>query len=59
MRSRQHFMPPALLDSQLSTLEHLESDERGVVIDNDGGIIEVAGRARAALDELGGRAPGV
>lgn len=50
MRSRQHFMPPALLASQLSTLEHLEADEHGVVIENDGGIIEVAGRARAALD---------
>lgn len=28
-----HFMPPALLASQLATLEHLETDERGVVID--------------------------
>ncbi|PTT60110.1 gluconokinase, GntK/IdnK-type [Arthrobacter sp. HMWF013] len=28
-----HFMPPALLDSQLATLEPLESDEAGVVVD--------------------------
>ncbi len=51
MRTRQHFMPAALLDSQLATLEHLEDDEPGVVVDNDGGIVEVAGRARVALDE--------
>lgn len=50
MRSRQHFMPAALLDSQLATLEHLEPDEEGAAVNNDGGIIEVAGRARAALD---------
>lgn len=53
MRSRQHFMPPALLESQLSTLEHLEADEPGVAVSNDVGIIEVAARARAALDALG------
>jgi len=28
-----HFMPPALLDSQLATLEPLEGDEAGVVLD--------------------------
>lgn len=56
MRSRQHFMPAALLDSQLATLEHLEPDEEGVAVDNDGGIIEVAGHARAALD-AGARNP--
>jgi gluconokinase len=28
-----HFMPPALLDSQLATLEMLDQDERGVVGD--------------------------
>lgn len=28
-----HFMPPALLVSQLATLEPLESDEAGVVVD--------------------------
>jgi gluconokinase len=30
-----HFMPAALLDSQLATLEPLEPDERGLVIDVD------------------------
>lgn len=30
-----HFMPPALLASQLSTLEALEPDEPGVVLPND------------------------
>lgn len=33
MGSRQHFMPAALLDSQLATLEELEPDERGIVVD--------------------------
>ncbi|HEY8590243.1 MAG TPA: gluconokinase [Naasia sp.] len=28
-----HFMPPALLDSQLSTLEPLQDDERSVLVD--------------------------
>jgi len=28
-----HFMPPALLDSQLTTLEPLQSDEVGIVLD--------------------------
>jgi gluconokinase len=28
-----HFMPPALLDSQLDTLEPLEADEDGLVVD--------------------------
>ncbi len=50
MRSRQHFMPVALLESQLATLEHLERDEDGVAVDNAGGIIDVAARARALLD---------
>ncbi len=28
-----HFMPPALLDSQLATLEPLDADEAGIVVD--------------------------
>ena len=40
-----HFMPPALLESQLSTLEPLEPDERGVVIDVDSPLTEVVDRA--------------
>lgn len=34
MITRQHFMPPALLASQLQTLEHLSPDEPGIVVDN-------------------------
>jgi len=30
---RDHFMPRALLDSQLATLEHLEGDEQGMTAD--------------------------
>ena len=33
MESREHFMPPTLLESQLDTLELLEPDERGVLVD--------------------------
>jgi len=51
MRSRQHFMPVTLLESQLATLEHLSADEDGVAVDNVGGILEVAGQARVQLDE--------
>ena len=32
-RRKHHFMPPSLVDSQLSTLEPLERDECGVAID--------------------------
>ncbi len=51
---RGHFMPLTLLDSQLATLEPLQSDEDGVVIDIDAtpdGIVEAALRA---LDLQGG-----
>lgn len=40
-----HFMPPALLDSQLATLEPLESGERGVVIDVAAPIDDIARQA--------------
>jgi 6-phosphogluconate dehydrogenase/gluconokinase len=33
MHARQHFMPPTLLTSQLDTLEPLDEDERGIVVD--------------------------
>ncbi|ANC30267.1 gluconokinase [Isoptericola dokdonensis] len=53
-----HFMPPALLDSQLATLEPLEADETGFVLD----VARPPGRtAVAAADRLGGHpgtAPG-
>ena len=41
-----HFMPPSLLDSQLATLEPLEPDEAGVVVDIAGSLPDVV---RAAL----------
>ena len=52
MRSRQHFMPVALLESQLAALEHLGADEDGVAVEKIGGSSEVAARARAALDQV-------
>ena len=33
MESREHFMPPSLLQSQFDTLESLGDDELGVVVD--------------------------
>ncbi|WP_375424136.1 gluconokinase [uncultured Friedmanniella sp.] len=45
-----HFMPAALLDSQLATLERLQPDERGVVVPLGGRPRE---EARRALDLLG------
>lgn len=33
MRHRRHFMPPSLLTSQFETLEPLEDDELGAVVD--------------------------
>lgn len=46
---RDHFMPPALLGSQLETLEPLEPDEAGVRIDADGDPASTVAAARAAL----------
>lgn len=46
LRARKgHFMPPALLRSQLDTLEPLEADE-------DGLAVEVAGPPEAVVDAL-------
>ncbi|MBB5607128.1 MULTISPECIES: gluconokinase [unclassified Janthinobacterium] len=33
MQDRQHFMPASLLDSQLQTLQPLQEDEAGIVLD--------------------------
>jgi carbohydrate kinase (thermoresistant glucokinase family) len=46
-----HFMPPALLDSQLATLEALTPVERGVTVDVAGSVDAVVA---AAVDGLGG-----
>jgi len=47
-----HFMPPALLQSQLDTLERLEADEAGFVLDIAHPPDELAGEAAARLGEL-------
>lgn len=45
-----HFMPPALLDSQLATLEELEPDEEGIVVVVDKTPDEIV---REILERLG------
>jgi carbohydrate kinase (thermoresistant glucokinase family) len=45
----EHFMPAALLDSQLGTLEPLEPDERGLILDTSAPLAEVLDRAVAWL----------
>lgn len=49
MRRRDHFMPPALLNSQLATWERLAPDEPGFSLENDASVEEVAARAAALL----------
>ena len=44
-----HFMPPALLDSQFATLEPLGDDEPGIVVDIDQSVTEIVSEAAAAL----------
>ncbi len=48
-----HFMPPALLDSQLDTLEPLEDDEDGVTIDVAGDPSSIAASAEESLRTFG------
>ncbi|MFF1442571.1 gluconokinase [Streptomyces sp. NPDC058295] len=51
MAHRQgHFMPTALLDSQFATLQPLQADEAGVVVDVSGSPEAITARAVAALD---------
>lgn len=47
-----HFMPSSLLDSQLATLEPLQDDEPGFVVDVDQSVAEILAvvRARLAFD---------
>jgi gluconokinase len=49
MESREHFMPASLLQSQLDTLEPLESDEAGSVFDVTGTVDSVCRDVLAAL----------
>ena len=50
MQSREHFMPPTLLESQLDTLEQLEGDEEGMVIDVAHPPERIAAMVLARLD---------
>lgn len=49
MSRRDHFMPPTLLDSQLSTLEPLAADEAGVRVANDADLGSVVRRITGLL----------
>ena len=45
-----HFMPPALLRSQLATLEDLHHDEPGFAVDIDQPVLDVVAESAARLD---------
>lgn len=51
-RRQGHFMPTALLDSQFATLQPLEHDETGAVVEVSGSPEEIATRAVSALRDL-------
>ena len=53
MQKREHFMPPSLLQSQFDTLEMLEDDESGVVVDVRVSIDEVVRAAMAGIRAAG------
>ena len=46
-----HFMPSTLLESQLATLEPLEPDEAGLVMDVGMPVVDLVGRVAARLRE--------
>lgn len=52
MRTRHHFMPPALLESQLAALEPLSADERGVRVANEDAPADVVDGVIEALAEV-------
>jgi gluconokinase len=59
MRARTgHFMPVSLLESQLSTLEPLGEDERGLTLDVGGTPEELAAAAEVGLGRLAGARAG-
>lgn len=51
-----HFMPTTLLDSQLATLEPLEADETGLVVDIDAPVQQVVADALAGITDVSGTA---
>lgn len=46
----EHFMPVSLLTSQLDTLEELQNDESGLMIESTGGIDATVERIRTLLE---------
>lgn len=44
-----HFMPTSLLESQLATLERLQPEENGVVVDIDAPVADVVSAAASAV----------
>lgn len=46
---KNHYMPPSLLRSQLDTLEPLQSDEPGIVVDASGTPAQIAAEVLARL----------
>ena len=44
-----HFMPLSLLDSQIATLEPLEADEAGLVLDIDAPVAQLVDSAFAFI----------
>jgi len=53
MRGRRHFMPPALLGSQLATLEEPGPDEPAVQVDANGTVESVVASALRGLARMG------
>ena len=52
-----HFMPTALLDSQLATLEPLDPDEAGVALSIEPGVDDIVVAARDWWGRMRGAAP--
>lgn len=52
MENRQHFMPVSLLDSQLATLEALEPDEFGIVINGEMPVSGMIEQIKAQLESV-------
>ncbi|WP_254455374.1 gluconokinase [Paenarthrobacter ureafaciens] len=48
-----HFMPPSLLDSQLATLEPLESDETGIVVSIAAPVQQVLADSLCGITDIG------
>ncbi len=57
MRTRAGGVPPALLDSQLATLEALEPDEQGVTLDAGRPVAELVGTVLDLLAQWGDGLP--